>query len=92
MKKLLNLTMIGVTLILGFSSCKKEQNQPSTEGTVTYSSMQDFYSKNGVKKETFQLDATNGGSFVSVKGTTVNIPPNAFKDSANNVLTGMINF
>lgn len=73
-------------------SCKKEQDPPSTDGAVTYSTLQDFYFKNGVKKETFTIDAVNGGTFVSVKGTKVNIPANAFKDTTGNFINGPINF
>ena len=84
----------GVFLLvtITFYSCKKKQTEPIEGVSIYYSSMQDFIDKNGVKKETFTIDAAIGGSFISVKGTTVNIPANAFKDSVGNVITGIINF
>lgn len=66
-------------------SCKKKSNDPPSELTSTpiqensYSSLTDFYTKNGVTMETFTLNSATGGSFVSQKSTTIIIPPNAFQ-------------
>ncbi len=83
---------IFILVTITFYSCKKKQTEPVEGSSEYYSSMKDFYIKNGVTKQTFTINAVNGGSFVSVKGTTVNIPANAFKDSVGNLITGVINF
>ena len=78
---------------LAFLSCKKISNPPTVYAeTTSYNSMSEFYSQNGVKTETFSINSTLGGSFVSLKGTTVAIPANAFKDSIGNVINGIIKF
>ena len=86
------LITIACLLLVFTFSCKKKQTEPAETGTISYASMQDFYNQNGVPKQTFTINAVNGGTFVSAKGTTVNIPANAFKDSAGNLISGIINF
>ncbi|MBK7667501.1 MAG: hypothetical protein IPJ32_09300 [Sphingobacteriaceae bacterium] len=84
-----------VALIVGFSCRKKTEPTPEPEPTPTgnvdnYTSLTDFYIKNGVQLQTFTLSATTGGTFVSNKSTTINIPANAFVDISNNPVTGTV--
>jgi hypothetical protein len=84
MKKLI----IAPLLLLTILSCKKEKKAaPAEEITLTptpaapsptYSSLSDFYLNNAVPMQTYTMSAASGGSFVTAKGTTVNVPANAF--------------
>lgn len=53
-----------------------------------YSSIQDFFSKNGVPMQTYTINGTTGGSFTTPQGTVVTIPPNAFVTQASVPVTG----
>ena len=83
-----------VVAVISIISCKKEESAPSvqnpTTNTDTYSSLSDFYSKNGVPKQTFTINASVGGSFITPQSTTVNIPANAFVNAANVPVTGTV--
>jgi len=80
-------------LILLSTACKKEDDndnvaQPSI--TDNYSSMEDFYEKNGVGLQTYTINAVAGGSFTTPKGTTVQIPANAFSTVGGTSVTGNV--
>ena len=84
-----------VAFVIGFSCKKKTEPVPEPEPTPTpivdnYSSLQDFYNQNGVPLQTFTLNAVTGGTFVSNKSTTINIPANAFVDLSSNPVTGTV--
>lgn len=80
MKKLI--LSIVLTTSLAIYSCKKESSPESEPvkpvNTDNYLSAADFYLKNGVPLQTFTINGSTGGSFISTQGTTVNIPANAF--------------
>jgi hypothetical protein len=75
-------------ILLSLLCCKKEKNvAPAQEETPiptpaapspTYSSLSDFYLNNTVAMQSYTMGAASGGSFVTAKGTTVNVPANAF--------------
>lgn len=86
MKKKILVSLLSFTLLL--VSCKKnkspepveepvEQTQPPVNND-NYASLSDFYAKNAVVSQRFELLASAGGTFVSAKGSTIQIPPNAF--------------
>jgi hypothetical protein len=89
-KTLCFLILFILTVII---SCKKDKKEPAADPPVTpattpantdnYSSLKDFYSKNGVKSQTFTINAASGGSFVSTQGTTVNIPAGCLGATGN---------
>ena len=70
-------------------SCKKK-NEATVSKPVTYSSLNDFYLKNGVQSQFFKVNATTGGSFTTPQGTKVTINPNSFVDLNNNLITGTV--
>jgi hypothetical protein len=77
-------------ILAGIISCKKDKKQPAADppapaptNTDNYSSLKDFYSKNGVKSQTFTINAAAGGSFVSAQGTTIQIPAGCFAGNSN---------
>jgi hypothetical protein len=85
MKKSIILAALPFLLIT--AACKKDKKtepEPETPvNTDNYSSLTDFFEKNGVQKQTFTFDAAAGGSFTTPQSTTINIPPNAFQASGN---------
>jgi len=90
MKRLI-LFSLAISLLI-VTACKKDK-KPETESTPetpiatdNYTSLSDFYSKNGVQKETFTFNAGGGGTFISAQGTTINIAPNTFTPSSASVV------
>ncbi len=85
MKKSIILAALPFLLIT--AACKKDKKaepEPETPvNTDNYSSLEDFFEKNGAQKQTFTFDAASGGSFTTPQSTTINIPPNAFQASGN---------
>lgn len=81
-----------VALLLIFTGCKKDKKPDpiSPTASVKYSSIDDFYSKNGVQLQTYKINATTGGSFTSPKGTIVRIPGNCFVNSSNVAASGEV--
>ncbi len=90
------ITFIVIALVIGFSCKKKTETLSDPEPPISstpvdnYSSLQDFYNQNGVQLQTFTLNAATGGTFVSNKSTTINIPANAFMDASLNTVTGIV--
>src|ERR1017187_3980285 len=84
--------LIAITAIV---SCKKDTKSSTTTPTPTpaadnYSSVNAFFSKNGVAMQTYTINGTTGGSFTSPQGTTVTIPANAFLTQASVPVTGNV--
>lgn len=99
MKKIITTSFIVaftiISLVIGFSCRKKAEPTPEPEPTPStpvdnFTSLTDFYSQNGVTMQTFTLNAASGGTFVSSKSTTINIPANAFIDLSSNPVTGTV--
>ena len=83
MKKIIYI--LSAISLFNFIACKKDTKTQTVSDPVTsnsvqdnYTSLDDFYAKNGVPLQTFTINAGTGGSYVSVQGTTVNIPANTF--------------
>ncbi|HSY75406.1 MAG TPA: hypothetical protein VK890_01040, partial [Bacteroidia bacterium] len=55
-----------------------------------YSSLQDFYARNGVQLQTYTINGTTGGSFTTAKGANVNISANCFIDIYGKPVTGNV--
>lgn len=91
MKKAIKISLFIAAVVI--ISCKKKEADPvnpAAPSTTTYLSLSDFYFKNGVPKQTFTINASVGGSFVTPQATTVNIPANAFITAANVPVTGTV--
>src|SRR5438132_738318 len=86
--------LVLLAFVISVISCKKENsNNNNNSGTTTpdnYSSMADFYSKNGVPKQSFNVDAMAGGTFTATQGTKVTIPSNAFTTLSGGTVTGNV--
>ena len=65
-------------LILGFTSCKKRENEkvmPKPDGVA----LENFYKNQRMDNaQNFTIDANNGGTLTGDKGTKITFPPNAF--------------
>ena len=85
---------IQIILILSlFGSCKKDTDHTSdpVSNSENYSSINDFFIRNNPAMQTYTVSGTAGGTITTPKGTSINIPPNAFVDQSNNVIeTGTI--
>ncbi len=85
---------IQLILILSlFGSCKKDtdRNPDPVSNSENYSSINDFFIRNNPAMQTYTVLGTAGGTIITPKGTSINIPPNAFVDPSNNVTeTGTI--
>ncbi|HSY75407.1 MAG TPA: hypothetical protein VK890_01045 [Bacteroidia bacterium] len=96
MKSSIKTTTVLFLLAIGlFTACKKnEPILPATTNTSTntdhYSSLQDFFAKNGVAMQTFTISGTAGGSFTTPQGTKVIVPANCFIDKLGNAVTGNV--
>src|ERR1700690_4385575 len=66
-------------IVSNFIACKKNDN--NTIANEGYTSLADFYQKNGVALQNFTVNAVAGGTFTTPQGTVVTIPSNAFIDS-----------
>ncbi|MBI3502499.1 MAG: hypothetical protein HY063_11975 [Bacteroidetes bacterium] len=84
--------LICLAAIAAAASCKKKDTPPSNSTTTTenYSSVNDFFVKNGVAMQTYTVSGTTGGSFTSPQGTVVTIPANAFVTQSNAPVTGNV--
>lgn len=90
MKKFVAPLALICLLIIG--ACKKNKttaeepvNPTTPVNNDNYSSLADFYAKNGTATEVFSFSAGSGGSFVSAKGTTIHVPANAFAVSLGSI-------
>src|ERR1700722_16192999 len=69
------------------NSCIKDKTTPILD---KYSSLQDFYAKNGVPIQTYNINGSTGGSFTTSQGTIVIVPANCFNDRYGNLVTGPV--
>ncbi len=81
------------------AGCKKnEAPQPQTQTVVNksvpnndnYSSLADFFAKNGPQMQTYTINGATGGSFTTPQGTVVTIPANAFYNNLWQIVTGPV--
>jgi len=66
------------------------QDDPVTPLGDPYLSWNAFYEENGVKPQTFTLDAAAGGTFTGKKGMVLTIPPNAFVNKIGRKISGEV--
>ncbi|HEX7412679.1 MAG TPA: hypothetical protein VF411_01445 [Bacteroidia bacterium] len=88
-------SLILLIAIVAVVSCKKDTKSSTTTTppptpTDNYSSVNAFFSKNGVAMQSYTINGTTGGSFTSPQGTTVTIPANAFLTQASVPVTGNV--
>ncbi len=93
-----NIKTIAMSFLLAiglFTACKKNDPiLPATTNTSTntdhYSSMLDFFAKNGTSIQNYTVNGSTGGSFTTPQGTKVSIPANCFIDKFGNPVTGSV--
>src|ERR1700679_670982 len=83
-----------VTIIFGCDKKVTPQPAPNPATTPTtvdnYSSMNDFFAKNGVAMQTYTINAATGGSYTTAQGAVVTIPYIAFMNSTYQLITGNV--
>jgi len=77
-----------ITISISIFACQKKPNAPPANNT--FDSLNNFLSANAVQSEFFNIDAVNGGSFTSTKGTKVTIKANSLIDNSKNPITGTV--
>ena len=60
------------------------------DGIVSYNTMTEFFSENGVQSQTFTINVEDGSVITGEKGTVITIPENAFEDNGGNAITGSV--
>jgi hypothetical protein len=94
-RKIVCAAIIAIITIL-FGCEKKATPQPSPSpsspsgNSDSYSSMADFFAKNGVAMQSYTINAGTGGSFTTPQGTVVTIPANAFMNGSYHLITGNV--
>ena len=88
--------LIAVIPFVVLLACKKNESAPAaavtspTANTDNYSSVHDFFNRNAPAMQIFTVDAVNGGSFTTLQGTTVSVPPHAFLTANGLTVTGNV--
>ncbi len=83
-KPVLKVFLASSAIIIAMSACKKKADTTaSTPAVSSYTSINDFYTANAPKSQTFKIDAVNGGSFTTVQGTKVTVAPGSFLATGN---------
>jgi hypothetical protein len=95
--KMFGVTLFFVIVTITLIECKKTTTNTPTTNTPTtntlttsegYTSLSDFFTKNGVAMQTYTISGSAGGSFTSPQGTQVTIPANAFVTNGSTPVTG----
>jgi len=85
---------VALTLIIGCHKDSTTQPSPTTTTQTTntdnYSSMANFFAKNGVVAQTYTITNSAGGSFTTPQGTVVTIPANTFVNNLNQQIAGTV--
>lgn len=90
LKKLVKTSIALFAIAFTIQSCKKDTTTVVAP-PETFTTIKDFYKKNGVQSENFTINAATGGSFTTNKGTIIRIPANAFVNNMGSVITGNVN-
>ncbi len=90
-----HVTVILMAALIAIVGCKKDSTtSPSTtttnSNTDNYSSMASFFAQNGVAMQTYTITGSAGGSFTTLQGTQVTIPPNVFYNNSLQVIKGTV--
>jgi hypothetical protein len=82
-------TSVCTAALLVTAACKKTKNdeQPADTGRDM---MTAFFKQHAPAFESFTVNATAGGSFISSKGTKYFIAPNSLVDASGNLVTGNV--
>lgn len=90
MKQLFSKTaVLSLVIITSLVACKKnnqEINTPSND----IEKVKSFFSANAPKYESFVIDASNGGTLTTTKGTKINFPAGIFKKANGQIVSGNV--
>jgi hypothetical protein len=89
MRKFTLLSFLFVLACLKFS-CKKDIGDLGYNENKSYTSVEDFFSQNGVPLQTYSIPAFSGGSITTPQGTIISIPPMAFMTLSGAVVAGNV--
>ena len=90
MKKNHLLIGAGVCALLLTHSCRKPKPDVSTINNVSFSSVEDMFSKLALKPKVLTVNGATGGSFFGNSGTRYVFQPNSFQDASGTPITGNI--
>jgi len=88
MKKNHLLIVVGLSVLLVTNSCRKKKPDVSNIDNVSFSSVEDMFSKLSLKPKTLTVNAATGGSFFGNSGTRYIFQPNSFQDESGVAVTG----
>ncbi len=80
----------GVCALLLTNSCRKPKPDVSTINNVSFSSVEDMFSKLALKPKILTVNGATGGSFFGNSGTRYVFQPNSFRDASGIPVTGDI--
>lgn len=86
MKKIFASAALIASVIL-FSSCEKNKE---VRNPYVQTSLKSLFKDNGPQFESFVIDATNGGSLTTTKGTKIIFPAGSFVDKNNQPVSGNV--
>ena len=83
------IALLAIT-VLSLASCKKTEVKVPENNNGDLKKVQEFFDKHKPKYESFQIDASAGGTITLASGTTINFPPKAFRKRGS-VVSGAVN-
>lgn len=91
--KLSPISILILTSILSFSSCKKKAEiipAPTSQNPEVFTSLNSYLQTRKPISQTFLVNATTGGVFTTNKGSKITVPANAFLTHTGQVVSGMV--
>ena len=85
-----NMLLIAAIAVMTAYGCKKDDPAGPAPGSGSYSSLDDFYKKNAPPMQSYIISAESGGTLTTPQGTTLNIPPNSFRNMQGMPVTGTV--
>lgn len=87
MKRLIQSIVVAAGIVIALGSCNKETNSTG----YAYTSLTDFYNKNGAPVQSFNINSTTASTVTGAKGTVFSFPANIFVNAQNQPVTGTVN-
>jgi hypothetical protein len=85
------LALAAAMMIAAMNSCKKDVLETNeVQATGSYTSLQDFYDRNGVDAQVFFINPDQNSIVTGDSGTMIGIPPNSLVDSNGSPPSGQV--